>query len=84
MAEAMVEAEAGAKDATHALCVNKKRSQGSIEAGEQVGGGKELLWKAMSMAHKTGMTVDEKTLGMIFDEFDVDTVCVPRCLALAP
>eukprot|EP01047_Picozoa_sp_COSAG01_P097084 COSAG01_NODE_27466_length_685_cov_0.795222_2_plen_96_part_01 len=46
----------------------------SIEAVAKADGGKELLAKAMSVAHK-GINVDEKTLGMIWDEFDMDTEC---------
>ena len=43
----------------------------------------QVLGKAMSMVHKKGITVDDKTLDTIWDQFDVDTVCVPRCLAPA-
>ena len=80
-ATAKEEAEASSKE-TPALCANQEKLQLTYDAIVQVDGGKELLGKAMSMAHKNGMTVDEKTLGMIFDEFDVDTVRLTRCRAL--
>eukprot|EP01047_Picozoa_sp_COSAG01_P082082 COSAG01_NODE_16623_length_1220_cov_1.064228_2_plen_108_part_00 len=77
--KATKEADASTEE-TPTLGNNKEKLQGSIEAVAKADGGKELLAKAMSVVHK-GKTVDEKTLGMIWDEFDIDTVCVPCCLS---